>query len=204
MTDIELFIENLDSQNELQYVTNLYSGNSHENLIRKNNLKLYLEKMKMLKPKFLLLGEAPGYKGCRLTGIPFTSERILDNNTFFKQQGFKCLNNSQNLESEISATIIWNELEKFKEKPLIWNIFPFHPHQPNENKTNRTPNKKELKLGKEYLIQFLKLFSIEKIIALGRKPETQISDLGLKYAYVRHPANGGKLKFIAGLKNEMK
>ena len=50
---------------------------------RRENLKLYLEKMKKLNPSFLLLGEAPGYKGCRLTGIPFSSEKILATNDFF-------------------------------------------------------------------------------------------------------------------------
>jgi len=203
MIKIELFIKNLTEYIESSDSTNLYGGNSRESQIRRKNLKLYLEKMKKLNPSFLLLGEAPGYKGCRLTGIPFSSEKILATNDFFKNQGFNCINEPQSLESEISATIIWNELENYTNKPLIWNIFPFHPHKSNSIKSNRTPTKSELMSGKEYLKQLLEIFDIKKIIALGRKPESQISDLGLDFIYVRHPANGGKNKFINGLKTEM-
>lgn len=204
MKEIDLFIKKLTEQTELSGVTNIYAGKSEESQIRKQNLKLYLEIMADLKPSYLLLGEAPGYKGCRLTGVPFSSEKILATNDFFNNQGFNCINELQNLESEISATIIWNELENYTNKPLIWNIFPFHPHELKNNKTNRTPNKIELELGKGYLIQLLEIFDIKKIIALGRKPESQINDLDLNFAYVRHPANGGKNKFINGLKIEMK
>jgi len=39
--------------------------------------------MTEIKPTKLLLGEAPGYKGCGITGIAFSSERILTENEFF-------------------------------------------------------------------------------------------------------------------------
>ena len=201
--NIQQFITNLSKYKNSPKLTNVYHGDSRESLIRRNNLKLYLEKMSIINPSVLFLGEAPGYKGCRLTGIPFSSERVLGNNDFFKNQGFECINDSDNLEGEMSATIVWNELENYPDKPLIWNIFPFHPHKLDDIKTNRTPSKTELALGKEYLKQLLRFFDIKKIIALGRKPESQISDLGLNFAYVRHPANGGKSKFVDGLKTEM-
>lgn len=201
---IEQFIINLSKYKDSSELTNLYLGDSRESLIRRENLKLYLEKMSKLNPLILLLGEAPGYKGCRLTGIPFSSERVLNKNDFFRNQNFECVNEINALESEISATIVWNELANYSDKPLIWNIFPFHPHRSNDIKTNRTPTKKELTLGKEYLKQLLVIFDIKKVIALGRKSESQISDLGLDFIYVRHPANGGKNKFLNGLKTEMK
>jgi len=202
--DIEQFINNLSEYKGSSELTNLYRGDSEESIIRRDNLKLYLEKMSKINPSILLLGEAPGYKGCRLTGIPFSSERVLSKNDFFKNQSYVCINEINDLESEISATIVWDELENYSDKPLIWNIFPFHPHKSDDIKTNRTPTNKELLLGKEYLQQLLNIFDIKKIIALGRKPESQISDLGLDFVYVRHPANGGKNKFIDGLKTEMK
>jgi len=36
--------------------------------------------MSKINPSILFLGEAPGYKSCRLTGVPFLSERVLDKN----------------------------------------------------------------------------------------------------------------------------
>src|SRR3972149_2026648 len=41
--------------------------------IRKANLRYYLDSYKKF-PPILLIGEAPGHKGCRFSGIPFTSE----------------------------------------------------------------------------------------------------------------------------------
>ncbi len=204
INNIDWFITKLSLHKETCDLTNFYQGNSAESNIRRNNLKLYLEKMKEINSSILLLGEAPGYKGCRLTGIPFSRESVLNRNEFFKNQNFEFINEIKNLENEISATIVWDELNNYLDKPLIWNIFPFHPHEANNIKTNRTPTKTELSVGKDYLKELLEIFNIKKIIALGRKSESQISDLGLEFVYVRHPANGGKNKFIDGLKREMK
>lgn len=199
MQTIEQFIQDLGNENLDKYgfSENLYAGDSRESVIRKHNLLTYLQNMKFLKPRFLLLGEAPGYKGCRLTGVPFTSERILANHSFFKDFDFQFI--SEKLESEQSATIVWNVLQGLKNKPLIWNIFPYHPHDGSYYQTNRTPNEKELELGKKYLAKLLEIFEIDIIVAVGRKPESKIRDLGIEYKYVRHPANGGKNKFVDGI-----
>ncbi|WKK67490.1 uracil-DNA glycosylase [Lutimonas zeaxanthinifaciens] len=183
--------------------TNLYRGESKSAQLRRSNLAMYLHKMERLKPTVLLLGEAPGYKGCGITGVPFTSERILAEYSIFQDQGFKIRSNILKPESEISATIVWDELERLDSIPLIWNIFPFHPHTSENKRANRTPNKAELETGKKFLLELLELFCIEKIITLGRKPESMVKELGLKHTYVRHPANGGKNKFVIGLREEM-
>ena len=204
MNKIDYFIKKLSEQIVSEETTNLYSGNSRESEIRRENLRLYLNKMIDIKPTKLLLGEAPGYKGCGITGIAFTSERILKENDFYKDQDYKCINKHSKLESEISATIVWNELENYPIKPLIWNIFPFHPHPKNNKRANRTPNKLELEIGKKHLTELLKIFQIDKIIALGRKPESKIKDSEYDCVYVRHPANRGKNKFVSGIKAELK
>ncbi len=204
MNKIDNFIEKLSKQIVSEETTNLYFGNSIESEIRRENLRLYLNKMFKIKPTKLLLGEAPGYKGCGITGIAFTSEKNLTKNEFYKEQGFKCINKHPKLESELSATIVWNELENYSNKPLIWNIFPFHPHTKTNKRKNRTPNKSELEIGKEYLTELLKIFEIKKIIALGRKPESKIKDFEYEYVYVRHPANRGKKDFVSGIKAELK
>lgn len=161
--------------------------------------------MKTLRPKLLILGEAPGYKGCRLSGIAFTSERILFENVFFNDDPIQFINDKENLESEMSATMVWNELSKCSDiMPLLWNIFPFHPHLENDTSTNRTPTKTELAEGKAVLEDLLEIYDIEKIIALGRKAESQLDKIGLPFTYIRHPANGGKNEFVKGLNQVLK
>ena len=61
-----------------------------------------------------------------------------------------------------------------------------------------------MEIGAELLNELLKIYKIDKIIALGRKAESKIQNSEYNYVYVRHPANGGKNKFISGIKNELK
>ena len=204
MRNIENFIKDLENAeiDKIGFSENLYAGKNNESSIRNHNLRTYLQRMKSLNPKILLLGEAPGYKGCRLTGVPFTSEKILANHLFFKNSDYQFIN--EKLESEQSATIVWNVLQDIDNKPLIWNIFPFHPFDGKDYCTNRTPNETELELGKEFLKKLLQIFNIEIIAAVGRKPESKLKELNVRYQYVRHPANGGKNKFIEGISGIMK
>jgi hypothetical protein len=202
MHNIISFIKDLENTeiNNLGYSVNLYA-NDDNSLIRKHNLETYLKQMKSLKPRLLLLGEAPGYKGCRLTGVPFTSEKILANNSFFKDIDYKFIN--ERFESEQSATIVWDALNEFDYKPLIWNIFPFHPYDGKDYNSNRPPNERELELGEKHLLKLLEIFEIDTIVAVGRKPESKLKGIDIRSEYVRHPANGGKNKFVEGIKNIM-
>lgn len=176
-------------------VENLYSGNSLESNVRRHNLSLYLEKMKALNPDVILVGEAPGYKGCALTGIPFTSENVLAKNEFFQGENYQFIDKIRR-EKESSATIVWGELADCVNKPLIWNIFPFHPFEKGNLKSNRPPTDKELTQGLKIFDELLKYFDIKKIVAVGKKAESQIKDC----TGIRHPANGGKRDFAEGLK----
>ncbi|UCG25887.1 MAG: hypothetical protein JSW55_07845, partial [Chloroflexota bacterium] len=60
-----------------QYASNLSGEAAQANAVRRANLRLYLSQIAAAGPALLLVGEAPGYRGCRLTGVPFTSEAIL-------------------------------------------------------------------------------------------------------------------------------
>ena len=151
MDQIDNFITRLSDVQKVGNTTNLYFGDSVESQVRRNNLKVYLTKMKKSNPSVLILGEAPGYKGCRLTGLAFTSERVMFENSFFENEPVQFINGIPNLESEISATIVWDEISKLSEMPLIWNIFPFHPHLTDDFWSNRTPTNAELLEGKSFL-----------------------------------------------------
>lgn len=167
-------------------------------------MTLYFQKMKEIKPKQLLIGEAPWYKGCRWSGIPFVSERILrDNNFFLLENGF-LVRDKNKPQSEASATIVWNCLNEIGLFPLIWNAFPFHPYQKDNTKSNRTPNKEELTFGKDVLKELLQLFEIEptNVIAVGKKAKESLESFPEfeNIKSIRHPANGGKADFEKGLK----
>jgi uracil-DNA glycosylase len=183
---------------------NQYSYDRPTNEIRRQNLRLYWQQMATLRPSVLLVGEAPGYRGCRLTGIPFTSEAILlngaaDTGLLGHKQGYRQTAESGRVWKEASATIVWPAIARYRPLPLLWNAFPFHPHRPHNPLSNRPPTTAELHLGQPLLAEVIRLFNIQRLIAVGNKAEVAIQALGLLGRKVRHPSHGGKADFVRQL-----
>jgi hypothetical protein len=179
--------------------------------IRKKHLKTYL-KERIGKAKYLFIAEALGYQGGHFTGIAMTSERILlghhksvhgipANGAFTSipfQRTSKLEINKKGM-SEPTATIMWKALYKLGIDPyetVLWNALPWHPYKRSDGLlSNRTPTDNELRKGYSALHAFLNLYPDGKIIAVGRKCEQSLSNFGISYIPVRHPANGGAPKF---------
>ncbi len=180
-------------------VFNAYAGPEQAGKIRCHNLLLYLQRMKERRPRLLLLGEALGYRGGRVTGVPFTSQSILlaDDSAFGlfgRPAGF--LDGSQGAWwREATATIVWQTLDELNVLPLLWNAFPYHPHQSERPATNRTPTTREMDLGRGALMYLLEAFAIEQVIAVGNRPAAALARWGLPALRVRHPAHGGQTAF---------
>lgn len=199
------FIEEISLTQVTPNVYNQYSYETDENKIRRENLLIYLKQMSKLNPKILLVGEAPGYRGCRLTGVPFTSEYLLMNNIsglslFGSEKGYKLAAQKDKLLKEATATIIWETLLKYDIVSLAWNAFPFHPHKEGDGQTNRTPLKGELLIGEKPLLQMIEMFNIKNIVAVGGKAEQTLNKLNISCHKVRHPAQGGKNEFVEGIR----
>lgn len=180
-------------------VFNPYAGQDQSGKIRCHNLLLYLQRMKERRPRLLLLGEAPGYRGCRVTGVPFTSQTILlDDDSahglFGRSAGFLGVEEST-WQREATATAIWRTLGELNVLPLLWNAFPYHPHQSERPATNRTPTTREMDLGRDPLTYLLDTFAIEQVIAVGNRPAAALARWGLPALRVRHPAHGGQAAF---------
>jgi uracil-DNA glycosylase len=198
------FIEELSATKAVPNVYNQYSYECDENSVRRDNLLIYLKKMYKLKPKVILVGEAPGYRGCRITGVPFTSEYILmkgigNKGLFGKEAGYRLPSEGERLIKEATATIIWETVLKYDIMPLAWNAFPFHPHREGNEKSNRTPLKSELILGEGPLLRMIEMFNIKKIVAVGGKADQTLRKLNIEAYKVRHPAQGGKNEFVEGI-----
>ncbi len=192
------FIDYLCTFEDNAECTNIY----RENKSLRDNLKTYFKYIERFQPKILILGEAPGYLGCRKTGIPFTSGYIIDTHSCFKNIKDKLVYCSK--DKELTATVFYSYFtpEKFQ-KVLLWNIFPFHPHEPNNPASNRPPKTSEVKVGLSILKQLIKEYNIERIACLGKKAVegvTKLSDESkIKFNYIRHPGRGGKSQFIEGM-----
>lgn len=179
--------------------TNQYAlshGDYDANQLRRSNLDRYLSAMVQCGPTLLLVGEAPGYRGCRMTGIPFTSTHTLAHEAV---PGFEDRVVAVEAMKEATATMVWSALRSLQPLPLLWNAFPFHPHRPNQPQTNRRPTVRELVQGGAYLLCLLDLFSGVQVVAVGNSAESSLRRLGIPCAKLRHPSHGGKQAFVAGL-----
>lgn len=172
-----------------------------------NNLEIYLNYLYNNKfHKVFLVGEAPGYKGCRITGIPFTSGDII------KRANLKIFNNFQEnlvfekIEKETTAKIVWEYLNEKEYLPILWNSFPFHPFHINNPNSNRAPSYEEVSEGKYYLEELINIFKPEVIASIGRKGEQTLKELfpDKEIKYIRHPSYGGKDDFLKGMNDILK
>ena len=152
-------------------------------------------------PRFLLVGEAPGYQGCHFSGVPFTNERLIINGAI-PRLACERLTHRDKPWSEPSATIVWKALHEngIANQTVLWNAFAWHPHETTNLYTNRTPTRAEVLAGMEVLYQVLRMFKGAKVIAVGQKAlcALQTAYTG-KFDCLRHPANGGATAFREGL-----
>src|SRR5260221_4688589 len=73
------FLDALSRTEVSDRACNQYSrltGDVERNAVRRRNLRRYLEDHEAIGPQALLIGEAPCYRGGRLTGIAFVSETV--------------------------------------------------------------------------------------------------------------------------------
>jgi len=154
-------------------------------------------------PQVILCGEAPGHLGCRHSGVAFTSERLLMEGAIPRIAALERRITSRDLPfSEPSATIVWRTLYRLglAEKVVMWNSLQLHPHKVGDHRSNRTPTGAEIALGAPALKLLVRAFPSARFVAVGRKAEGLLSEMGVKtVATVRHPANGGATAFAEGM-----
>lgn len=201
------FIADLASTPVSARTHNQYARDEAANRIRRRNLRLYLEQLEAVRPEVLLVGEAPSYRGGRLTGIAFVSETLMlagigtaSGRVLGAEAGFRrATPEDERLSTEASATMVWGTIRAMTPLPLLWNAYPFHPFHAGNEFSNRAPTPAELEAGAPFLRRLIRLFPIRTVVAIGNHAETSLRDLGIPHTKVRHPSNGGKNKFVAGM-----
>jgi uracil-DNA glycosylase len=141
--------------------------------LRRRRLAAYLEAR--LDAPLLLVGEAAGYRGARVSGLPFTSERQLTGRG----------------PAEATATIVHRVLERLglAEDVLLWPVVPTHLGTAS---SNRRPTRVEVAASAPFLDE---LARGRRVVAVGRLAAAVTGG-----PYVRHPSHGGAAAFEAGLR----
>jgi hypothetical protein len=151
----------------------------------------------------ILLGEAAGYQGCHVSGIPFTSERMLMAGTVPR---VSCAGRRLSLRlrpwSEPSATAVWKTLHDLgiADDTILWNAYPWHPHLAGKPHSNRTPTRAERGAGMPVLDALLAAFPRAAVFAVGRHAEQALQEVGREAIPLRHPSMGGATLFREGLR----
>jgi uracil-DNA glycosylase len=140
--------------------------------LRRARLAAYLDERRQA--PLLLVGEAPGYRGTRVSGIPFTSERQLTGRG----------------PAEATATIVHRVLAELglADEVLLWNVVPTHPGTAT---SNRAPTRSEIAAGRSFAEE---LADGRRVVAVGRVAHGVFGGV-----YVRHPSQGGAAEFARGL-----
>ena len=181
---------------------NQYSGadltfdKANANSIRRDNLKNYLSSFTQ-RPAILLVGEAPGPRGCRFSGVPFTSDhQLLSNSLLFKgRQSSKGLKPYK----EASATIFWGAMRGFECRALVWNSVPFHPHDKDKPMSIRAPSTAEIHQYIHILRGVVEALKPRQVVSIGGRAARALCDLGVSAEPVRHPSRGGAADFRNGM-----
>ena len=146
---------------------NQYAGSE----LRQERLIRHLER----DAETVLVGEAAGYRGARVSGIAFTSERQISGTGL----------------AEASATVVHRLLAELglEESVLLWNVVPTHPGTAG---SNRRPSAVEVAAARPFLEEIVRG---RRVVAVGRLAEAVTGA-----PYVRHPSHGGAARFAQDLR----
>jgi len=171
MVAVERFVDELAAA-RIGSTFNQYAGGPRAGLLRER-LAAYLRSRS--DARVLLVGEAPGYRGARVSGLAFTSERQLTGAG----------------PAEATATIVRRTLAGLglESDVLLWNVVPTHP---GTETSNRAPTRAEIAGGLRFAER---LADSRRVVAVGRVAERALGVSG-----VRHPSHGGAAEFAAGLR----
>lgn len=202
-TDTDRFwdlLHALPGSNDAQF---LY-GPDADGRLRERNLRRYLDLMERAQPRLLLIGEAPGYRGHAVTGIPFMSVTQLRARPGLitgdpDGDGFEIPTDPPAL-SEASSTVVWRTVTALRGPvPMFWPVYPNHPHEPGRPHTNRPPRAAEIAEGTPIALALAAAFPLTTIVAVGRKAQNALARNGVTAIPVRHPAQGGARTFATQL-----
>lgn len=101
--------------------------------------------------------------------------------------------------SERTAAVVWEVLDRIEDRIFLWNVFPLHPHEPQEPFSNRTHNALERRAGEKLLQLLVELLRPRRLVAIGNEAAhtaQRVATDGLPVVKVRHPSYGGQREFV--------
>ena len=165
--------------------------------LRAEALQGVLESASNMNIDALWIGRDLGYRGGRRTGLALTDD--LHVCAHAKRWGVEVQRATKGKPvAERTAAIIWSVLEMVTVPVFLWNVFPLHPHEPDDPFTNRSHNAVERRAGEELLDELVRLLRPTRLVAIGNDAaKTAMAFSGERQVItVRHPSYGGQNAFV--------
>lgn len=168
-------------------------------LIRRRNLELVLNAAITNGIDSIWVARDLGYRGGRRTGLALTDEvhllwhaKLLATPPLMRATQGPVM-------AERTANIVWRALRLIDHPIFLWNVFPFHPHQPGDPMSNRCHTRVERKACQRLNLWLIETLHPKKVLAIGRDAQAAMVELDIEPVRIRHPSYGGQAEFFAGL-----
>lgn len=164
---------------------------------RRNNLTHMLEAVLDAKAETIWIARDLGYRGGRRTGVPLTDEIHLDHaGALMGGLSFERATQGP-VVAERTAAVIWRVLTQIDQPVMLWNVFPFHPHEADDPLSNRCHTRSERIATWSLLQSLIQMLRPRQIVAIGRDAQMALGELGIPTSAARHPSYGGQTEFMA-------
>jgi hypothetical protein len=146
----------------------------------------------------LWIGRDLGYRGGRRTGLALTDDVHLSVHATRWNVSVERATTGSPV-AERTAAVIWSMLASVTAHVFLWNVFPLHPHEPDDPFTNRSHNPRERAVGEAILAELILILRPRRLVCIGN----DAAKVALRVAgfsdvmQVRHPSYGGQREFVS-------
>ena len=164
-------------------------------LTRSANLRNLIDAVHASSVDTIWVARDLGYRGGRRTGVPLTDEVHLSSVERLFGTGALERATQGEIVAERTAAVIWKLLWAIERPVMLWNVFPFHPHEEAKPMTNRCHTAKERELTLPFLWYLIEFLKPKQLVAIGRDAQAALEDAPIPVIKVRHPSYGGQREF---------
>jgi uracil-DNA glycosylase len=143
------------------------------------------------------IGRDLGYRGGRRTGLALTDDIHISAHASRWSVKMERATRGQPV-AERTAAVVWGILEQIELPIFLWNVFPLHPHNPDDPFSNRSHTSRERFAGEEILTALILLLRPKRLVAIGTDAAKCLTRVApnKEIIQVRHPSYGGQREFL--------
>lgn len=145
----------------------------------------------------LWIGLELGHNGGRRTGLAMTDDTHLEAHG----RRFGVAHHLRHATwagpaKELTASAVWDALDRTERSVFLWNVVPVHPHRPSEPLSNRRHTSSEREICLPHLHALIDLLRPKRMVAVGADASSALRRCDYPHVLVRHPAFGGRGEFL--------